>query len=687
MRPRTQGWSRTRVRAGAVLVAALGSAIATLGVHAVSGTVGPDFAACDLSQSRVAYAGDDGRIWTARGDGSESQAVSSVGGLSPTWSPDGARIAFRHLGAQGSDIYVAEADGRDEHKITDGGENWSPAWSPDGTKIAYSRDLGEGQRIVVATPDGHMLANLTADQEGEYPAWSPDGTRIAFASFRNNYDIWIMDADGSNKRNLTRSSSYDMYPAWSPDGSKIAFGTDRGIPHVGGDYVQQEIYVMNADGTNVRNSTGSRSVADGFPAWAPNGELTWIRGNDPAHPPMLWAMQADGSARKSLGIAAQFPAWQPASDCDRVEAGGALAFSRLGRDDHFDIYVQMPGTDARNLTDSPADDTFPSWAPDGEKLLYISGQAPGHGHLIVSDPLGTNRRDITPSSVQEVRSASWSPDGTRIAFSVFDSGGAIYLVDADGTNLRRLATTSASDSPTWSPDGRSIAYRKEFPGNDEIVRVDLLTGKTIRLTHTAVGINDLSPSWSPSGSSIAYSRGLFPRESVWLMNADGSAATRLTLAGTEAAFPSWSPLGDKLVFQRHGEPWIINADGEEERSALVGEGNFPVLRPDGRPRAPVSLSLRVQRTKLRGRTAVVLAGSVTSAGWPIANAKVLLCRFKQGGSVRIGEATTSAAGQFRLRRILPQGTAAAGTRLVAFFSGDTTTRASVVLAAIRPMEK
>jgi Tol biopolymer transport system component len=172
--------------------------------------------------------------------------------FTPSWSPDGTRIAF----SGGSSLYVVNADGTGRHLLVAGpGQVSMPAWSPDGTRIAFVRfsTAGTGAASIwTVAADGSDPQQLTplAAYHDWSPNWSPDGTQIAFDSDRGgDWDIWVMNADGSNSRDLTDHPAEDRSPVWSPNGRRIAFSSDRANKgHL-------DVYVMDASGGHVRRVT------------------------------------------------------------------------------------------------------------------------------------------------------------------------------------------------------------------------------------------------------------------------------------------------------------------------------------------------------------------------------------------------------------------------------------------------
>lgn len=257
-------------------------------------------------------------ILTARPDGTDVRRLTRGGGPEddPTWSPDGTRIAYRDSRRgynQNDEIFVMSSNGSKRRNLTKSVLNeWGPAWSPDGSLIAFNRT----SQLYVMRPDGGGMRRIS-DVQGEYPAWSPDSRRIAFmspstetGSVRDpNYDVFVVNVDGSELRRLTTWRGQDGWPDWSPDGERIVFTTsrnDRG-QFLGGRQIHLSVYVMNADGSEQRRLVDTWSA---FPDWSPDGRfILFVRSTLTRWREQLAVVRPDGSGLRWLPIRGGLPDW------------------------------------------------------------------------------------------------------------------------------------------------------------------------------------------------------------------------------------------------------------------------------------------------------------------------------------------------------------------------------------------
>ena len=193
-----------------------------------------------------------------------------VRGRFPSWSPDGRQIAFDTSGPT-SNIAIINLDGTGSKQITNEPTSRStrPDWSPDGRKLAFARGSVGNEQLYVMNVDGSDLIRVTDPGSGGHsqaPDWSPDGRRIVFQSNRDSRDtgrnqqIYVMNADGSDQRRLTNYAGADVDPAWSPDGLLIAFERASAPRNI------DQVFVMSADGGQATPLTRLPS-ANGHPGW------------------------------------------------------------------------------------------------------------------------------------------------------------------------------------------------------------------------------------------------------------------------------------------------------------------------------------------------------------------------------------------------------------------------------------
>jgi hypothetical protein len=274
-----------------------------------------------LPSGRIAFAmlrdpiadGGCGRLGVYVLNSGTRQPTYLADGCSPVLSPDTRLVAY----TRGGHIFVKSADGGPEVKVTGTLGGINPTWSPDGKRLAFSADADNKSQIYIVNADGSQLTRITksstdlaAGRLGSDPIWSPDGRRIAFTVSPDfpltnaNWDVYVVEIAGSGLMRLTDNPARDGLIDWSPDGTKILFWSER-------DSGKTNIYVMNADGSNQKQLTNGKF--DDSANWSPDGKrIVFVSGNDR----QLYVMNVDGSERARLteNLGNIFnPVWSPDS--------------------------------------------------------------------------------------------------------------------------------------------------------------------------------------------------------------------------------------------------------------------------------------------------------------------------------------------------------------------------------------
>jgi Tol biopolymer transport system component len=533
----------------------------------------------------------------------------------PAWSPDGSRIAFQSFDEEPfgpvARIYVINVDGTGLRKLSPPSDDPfvfddSPTWSPDGTRLAFTRNAD----LYVINEDGTGLTLVPADDAPQGPSWSPDGTRIAYTSGAPFGDIHIRNVDGSNLVTVTSNAEQEGWARWSADGRRLVFSRV-----VSGRF---QLHVINADGTGeARLSFGA---SDAFPNWSPFPPRLSGAGASIAIDPTS-AKVVPGDSRQFAATVrttnghvlddahVRWSSTDPAvatvtatGVVTAIDNGTALIQAVYGGDtaraqlrvadhvlrnaivytsDEFGLYpelatVRPDGTGRRRLTQDQFGYRSPDVSPDGRQIAWITDFSVFVSNADASS-LGDGFTIPFFSFDAFPRAPAWSPDGLQIAFSAnvqtaLGPARRVFVVNADGSGLRQLSPDDpdpnqflySDDGPTWSPDGTRLGLTR-----DGVLQVINADGSG--LASLANDDPASAPDWSPDGSRISYGS----PTGIRIRNADGSNPVTVTTQAGDS-HPRWAPDNQRLVFARvvdgRSQLLIINADGTGETRLSAGTG-------------------------------------------------------------------------------------------------------------------
>jgi Tol biopolymer transport system component len=288
------------------------------------------------------------------------------------------RIAYGLRSKAGTfNIFARQPDGSDEIQLTTGPANsLCAAYSPDGTQLAYCSDSSGDFEIWTMHADGSGQRQVT-HLKGRvlFPDISPDGKHIVFAGVVGqdaNTDVYVVDAaDGGHLKALTTCNDAaagcaNDYPAWSPDGKQIVFiHQDDYVNEVG---VNEQVWLMNADGTGKHALTTGADPKDQVPSWSPDGKrIVYASGSDENNG--IWSVGIDGTLPVQLsgclatdpkpcaGGSDFGPVWSP----DGTRIAFLRAFQAVGSNDRPVYVMNADGTGQQRLAAGTALQAVPAW--------------------------------------------------------------------------------------------------------------------------------------------------------------------------------------------------------------------------------------------------------------------------------------------------------------------------------------
>lgn len=457
------------------------------------------------------YRGD---IWTAPVWGREAKRIVEHPAFDarPRWSPDGKTIAFVSNRNGNEDIFTVPAEGGEVKQIT---FHTAPDiigdWSPDGKQILFysARETRAPMLYTLNLADGR-LRKLTEDEVTlQSPAFAPDGKTVAYSrgsglwwrrGYRGSgnaeiYTLSLTEPKAIPKR-LTEFKGNDFWPMYAADGKTIYFVTDRdGVFN---------IWKMDSNGRNAKQVTHHKDPVH-YPAIALNrkrivyecGFELWTLDIDEPHPTprklhITALLEEKPKTLETVTISGNATEYEPSPD------GKWIGFVAQGE---IFMVPSDKGGDAIRLTHCPARDFDFVWSPDSKKIAYVCENGADQ-NICILDVETKQSRPLTDTVAPEV-SPQFSPNGKWVAFIAGSGGGAICVVPAEGGVVRQIVQGPFIGDFRWSPDSRWIAFTKRDAANTtDIWVVPEAGGTAVNITRYA-GLNT-SPQWTADGKRIVY---------------------------------------------------------------------------------------------------------------------------------------------------------------------------------------
>ena len=446
-----------------------------------------------------------------------------------------------------------------------------PIFAPDGERLVYVRYVNQQFDLIVrrirSAPGSEVQeTNLTADSPADdlMPAYAPDSARIAFRSSREGGGLFVMNADGTNVRKI-RSEGY--FPAWSPDGRQIVYATEGPTSPYNRISDQSRLRILDLDtGATRQLPTGDATQ----PHWSPHGDRIAYWGLRDTQRD-LWTVSANGSGEPltvTNDAATDWnPIWSPDgryvyyTSADR----GPMRFWRIPIEEKSGKVLGA----REAVTGGASESWHPSLSHDGQLLAYADYNTKESLQRSGFDPRAgrvTGKATAITTGERRVTSPYLSPDGAWLAFYSFGNPQEdLFIVRPDGSGQRQLTDDRYSDRARgWSPDSREVLFTSTRSGSYEIWVMGLNEQNGRQLTWcggTGAEGGCQYAAWSPDGKWLAIQR-LGAQSFLLEANKPWQAQTPIELpplpeADNHFLAWAWSPDGRELA------GWQRNTNGVE----------------------------------------------------------------------------------------------------------------------------
>ena len=503
------------------------------------------------------------------------RSLSSDVGLTfqPSISRDGKLVAYSSDRAGGGDldIWVQQVAGGNPLRLTNNpADDVDPTFSPDGATVAYRAEGAVDGIYLVPALGG---ASTLLARGGYRPRFSPDGTRIAYWTGERTFrtaKIFIVPTSGGNPTPFALDFPYAAYPVWSPDGRYLVFVGCKGplvreesnnddwdwwvAPVAGGHatpLAASRIFRQQGLRPPETGTSHHRIVPDG---WTGSGDLLYSarRGGQTN----IWRLHVSPSTLQINGPPEQLSWGVGREDHPSVAADGTIVFSVLTHKTDvwglpIDADAAQPQGPLVRLTSGQGNCVRPMASPHGDRVVYLSNRN-GNQDVWGKDLRTGVERALTATAQDEV-SPLLSPDGAEVAFGYAPPlPESIWLIPFQGGSMRQLCA-DCGEPRAWLPDGRGLLFQKLSPGESRIGVLDR-SGHVVPLLQSSESAL-FSPSISRDGKWLALIVRTPPndtRVTVVPLHQGTAAAKSDWIAVTEPGLlvnkPRWSPNGNILYY-------------------------------------------------------------------------------------------------------------------------------------------